>query len=74
MRDALFDLSVLTDSGQDCWLSRVRKLEQLFNIPSPSNHLKKAAADIIIKKHTISIFVRFWLDEINLDKIVNGLQ
>ena len=70
VRDALSDMSVLTDSGQDCWLSWVRKLEQLFNIPSISNYVKKTAADKIIKKRIKSIFDRFWLDEINLEKLL----
>ena len=72
VRDALSDMSVFPESGQGFCLSRVRKLEQLFNIPSLSTFTKKAAADKIIKKRIKSIFDRFWLDEINLEKIVDG--
>ena len=34
VRDALSEMSSYADTGEDCWLSRVRKLESLFNIPS----------------------------------------
>ena len=38
--DALSEMSGYADSGLDCWLSRVRKLKLLFNIPSQQNNVK----------------------------------
>ena len=71
VRDALSEMSSYADTGEDCWLSRVRKLESLFNIPSLRNNLKKEVAGNSIKKRVKSVFDRFWLDEINAVKIVN---
>ena len=72
--DALSEMSDYADSGQDCWLSRVRKLESLFSIPSLRNYAKKEAAGIIFKKRVKSVFDRFWLDEIKTEKLVNGVN
>ena len=74
VRDALSEMSSYADSGHDCWLSRVRKLENLFNIPTLRNFIKKEAAGNIIKKRVKSVFDRFWMDEVNADKIVNGVN
>ena len=71
VHDALSEMSGYADTGEDCWLSRVRKLESLFSIPSLRNYLKKDIAGNIIKKRVKSVFDRFWLDEINAVKIVN---
>ena len=72
VRDALCDMSSYADSGLDCWLSRVRKLESLFGIPNLSNYLKKDSAGNIVKKRVKSVFDSFWLTEINAVKVVNG--
>ena len=62
-----------SDSGYDCWLSRVRKMEQLFNIKTPPSYCKKESVNSIIKKRVKSIFDRFWLDEVQKVKAdVNG--
>ena len=53
-----------SDSGYDCWLSRVRKIEQQFDIKSPHSYCKKESVGRIIKKRVKSIFDRFWLDEV----------
>ena len=67
-------MSSLSDSGHDCWLSRVRQLEKLFSIPSLKNYVKKEAAGNVFKKRVYSVFERFWLDEVNKDKIINGVN
>ena len=66
--DALVEMESFSDSGYDCWLSRVRKIEHLFNIPSSPSYCKKESVDSIIKKRVKSIFDRFWLDEVKLIK------
>ena len=71
VRDAISEMSSYADTGEDCWLSRVRKLESLFSIPLLRNYLKKDVAGNIFKKRVKSVFDRFWLDEINAVKIVN---
>ena len=71
VHDAISEMSSYADTGEDCWMSRVRKLESLFNIPSLKNNLKKEVAGNSIKKRVQSVFERFWLDEINAVKIVN---
>ena len=64
-----------SDSGYDCWLSRVRKMEQLFNIKTPPSYCKKESVNSIIKKKVKSIFDRFWLDEVQKVKAdVNGVN
>ena len=72
--DALSEMSGYADTGEDCWLSRVRKLDSLFNIPSLRNNLKKEVAGNTIKKRVKSVFDRFWLDEINAVKIEKWSQ
>ena len=54
--DALFEMESFVDSGQDCWLTRVRKIEQLFNIPSFNRYCKSKIVDTSIKK-TSKIFI-----------------
>ena len=71
VRDSLCEMSSYADSGLDCWLSRVRKLESLFGIPTLKNYLKKENAGNIVKKRVQSVFDRFWLEEINAVKFVN---
>ena len=66
--DALAEMESFCDSGYDCWLSRVRKIEKLFDIPSLPRYLKKESVDSIIKKRVKSIFDRFWQDQVNLTK------
>ena len=50
IRDALFEMESFADSGQDCWLTRVRKIEQLFNIPSFNRYCKSKIVETSIKK------------------------
>ena len=70
--DALQDMSGYADSGLDCWLTRVRKLEQLFSIPQLPNYSKQESVSSMCKKRVKSVFDRFWLDEINDPKILKG--
>ena len=72
VQDELCNMSSYADSGLDCWLSCVRKLESLFGIPNLSNYLKKDIAGNIVKKRVKSVFDSFWLTEINAVNIVNG--
>ena len=72
--DALTEMSGFADSGLDCWLTRVRKLEKFFNIPHQPSYVKPEAVSSICKKRVKSVFDRFWLDEVNQVKIVNGLN
>ena len=69
--DALSDMESFSDSGYDCWLSRVRKMEKLFSVPSFHRFSKKQHVDNIVRKRVKSIFDRFWLDEINSVKADN---
>ena len=65
----------LYNSGIDCWLTRVRKVEQLCNIPSYSKYYKKEFVGNSIQKRVRSLFDRFWLDEIkNVKADVNGIN
>ena len=67
-------MSNLSDTGHDCWLSRVRQLEKMFNIPKQNMYAKKEAAGNIFKKRIHSIFDRFWLDEVTNEKLVDGVN
>ena len=71
VRDALSDMESFSDSGYDCWLSRVRKMEKLFSVPSFHRFCKKQHVDSTVRKRVKSIFDRFWLDEINSVKADN---
>ena len=62
------------DSGIDCWLTRVRKLETLFSIPNQPNYVKPEAVGNIVKKRIKSVFDRFWLDEVKDPKLNSGLS
>ena len=74
VHDTLSEMSGYADSGQDCWLARVRKLEKLFSIPSLRNYVKKEAVGKVAQKRVKSVFDRFWLDEVNREKLVNGIN
>ena len=63
-----------SDSEYDCWLSRVRNIEQLFNI-TPTSYCKNESVNSIIKKRVKSIYDRFWLDEVQKVKAdINGVN
>ena len=70
--DALTEMSGYSDSGLDCWLTRVRKLETLFDIPHQANYAKPESVGNLYKRRVKSVFDRFWLDEITATKEVNG--
>ena len=56
-------MSQMSNSGQDCWLTRVEKIEKLLRIPSHLSWSKtsgKKLATIVKSK-----FDRYWLDKIN---------
>ena len=53
----------MTERGQDCWLFRVNKIEQLLNVPGNLKHNKfvgKKLSSILKGKFDI-----FWLSKIN---------
>ena len=59
IRDALFEMESFADSGQDCWLTRVKKIEQLFNIQSFNRYCKSKTVETSMKKRVRSLFDRF---------------
>ena len=67
-------LSDMRDSPHiDCWLSRVQKINNLFNIKRLGGTPNRAG--LIIDKNIKSKFDRFFLDEINQNKIgTDGLD
>jgi hypothetical protein len=67
--EALSNMESFSDSGYDCWLSQIRKMEKLFCVPSFFTFCKTQHSTL--KKQAKSIFDRFWLDEINLVKSDN---
>ena len=75
IRDALSEMESFSDLGHDCWLTRVRKMEQLFNIHNFHRYHKRELVDKSIKKRVRSLFDRFWLDEVNCVKTdINGIN
>ena len=57
------EMGQMSEKGQDCWLTRVNKIEQLLKIPKISGPAKtrgKKLTNILKSK-----FERFWLDKIN---------
>ena len=75
IRDALSEMESFSDLGHDCWLTRVRKMEQLFNIHNFHRYHKSQIVDKSIKKRVRSLFDRFWLDEVNRVKTdINGIN
>ena len=73
--DALSEMESFSVSGHDCWLSRVRKIEQLFGLTTPPSYYKKESVDSIVKKRVRSVFERFRLDEVKKIKPdKNGLD
>ena len=64
-----------SDLGHDCWLTCVRKMEQLFNIHNFHRYHKSQIVDKSIKKRVRSLFDRFWLDEVHRVKAdINGIN
>ena len=57
------EMSKMSNSGQDCWLTRVDKIEQLLNIPKNLKFTKTSGKNITARVK--SKFDRFWLDKIN---------
>ena len=60
-------MSQMADSGQDCWLTRVRKMESLLGGPGLSGHSRQSGK--IINKFLNGIFERLWLDKVNQVKL-----
>ena len=59
IRDALSEMESFSDLGHDCWLTRVRKMEQLFNIHNFHRYHKLELVDKSIKKRVRSLLDRF---------------
>ena len=62
----LQEMSQMSNSNQDCWLTRVEKIEKLLKIPRDLSRTKTSGRKLatIIK----SKFDRYWLDKINESK------
>lgn len=61
--NALDEMSEMSTAGQDCWLSRVDKLERLLRIAGPKVYNKTSGKMISSKLQ--SKFSTYWLDKIN---------
>ena len=57
------EMSLMSDSGQDCWLTRVRQMETLLGGPSIKCHSKQSGKHI--NRFIKGIFERCWLDKLN---------
>ena len=57
------EMSQMADSGQDCWLTMVCKIESLLGGPRLSVHSRQSGK--IINKSLNGIFKRLWLDKVN---------
>ena len=71
---AMNEMSEYSDSGFDCWLSRVNKMESLFNLTLPGKTVKKENVGLYLNKSVKSLFDRFYLDEINSVRTDNDGQ
>ena len=60
---AMSEMSQMADSGQDCWLTRVRQMESLLGGPGLSSHSRQSGK--ITNKFINSLFERTWLDKVN---------
>ena len=49
IRDALSEMESFSDLGHDCWLTRVRKMEQLFNIHNFHRYHKSKIVEKLLK-------------------------
>ena len=59
----LQDMTAMSETGQDCWLTRVNKLENLLKIPRTLRLTKTSGKNIA--KIVKSKFDKYWLDKIN---------
>ena len=60
---AMSEMSMMSDSGQDCWLTRVRQIETLLGGPSINCHSKQSGKHV--NRFINGIFERCWLDKLN---------
>ena len=61
----------MASSGQDSWLTRVRSVQKLLDIPVFSTHHSEAFVSNQINSKLKSIFESFYLDEINKIKLAD---
>ena len=57
------EMSQMADSGQDCWLTRVRQIESLLGGPRQTCHSRQSGK--VINKFINSIFERYWINKVN---------
>ena len=57
------EMREMSAAGQDCWLTRVDKLETLLNIKGPRFYNKTSGK--LISSKLQSKFSRFWIDKVN---------
>ena len=66
-------VSEMEGGGQDCWLSRVRSMQSLVNIPVYPIHLTESFVSAKIKCQLQGIFDTYYLQEINKEKQDNNM-
>ena len=64
---AMTEMTTMTVQSQDCWLYRVRNIESLLGLPDIKS--KKTLPKQYITKYIRGKFYRFWLDQVNKEKI-----
>ena len=61
------EMKLMADTDQDCWLTRVQKMEKLLCLPKISGLSKTSGK--LIKNGLRKQFETFWLDKVNSTKI-----
>ena len=65
--NVLSEMTQMSKLGQDCWLSRVEKMEKLLINKPPNQHSKQSGK--VILTSIKSKFERFWLDEVQRGRL-----
>ena len=61
--NVLKEMSVMSENGHDCWLSRVNTMEQLLNIPKTMKISKTSGKNLTAMVK--SKFDKYWLEKVN---------
>ena len=62
--EALHEMSAMSDTGIDCWLSRVNKMEVLLNLTAPNVNSSINSVQHYYKTKIKSAFDIFYMDQI----------
>ena len=63
LQNVMFEMRAMSERGDDCWLTRVNKMESLLKITKPRTYNKTSGK--VITSALQSKFARYWLDKIN---------